>query len=374
MQPNVSVIIPIFNSEEYLRECLDSVINQTLKNIEIICVNDGSTDNSVEILKEYEYLGKRIKVLNQNNLGAGAARNNGLKIAKGEYLAFLDSDDFYDFSVLDKAYKKAINSNADIVIFNLKLLNIKNGKFSEAKWKFNKEYFPKNRPFSYKDLSSNIFKAFGHDVWNKLFKKDLIDNNNLKFQESWRANDVFFTWCSMFCASKIDIIDEQLVFQRRGLSTNLQSNNDQNPLDFYESFKRLKEFLIEKNIYEEIKYGLGNSFLSSALYTLKTLKESDKYELLYNNLKNYYFNEFYIINDNFNNKNYKEYDNILTKNCMQYILDNLNILRNDYNCLMDEYKNLKNINIRKKRKYINEILIKIKSYIKKIKIVVRSKQ
>ena len=93
MSVKVSVILPVYNVSEYLRQCMDSIVGQTLKDIEIICVDDGSTDDSLEILKEYEAKDKRVKVIEQKNAGAGAARNNGLAIATGEYLSFLDSDD-----------------------------------------------------------------------------------------------------------------------------------------------------------------------------------------------------------------------------------------------------------------------------------------
>ena len=97
MTVKVSVILPVYNVEKYLKECLDSILNQTLQEIEVICVDDGSTDRSLEILREYEKKDKRVIVLTQENKGAGAARNKGLAIAKGEYLSFLDSDDFFCF-------------------------------------------------------------------------------------------------------------------------------------------------------------------------------------------------------------------------------------------------------------------------------------
>ena len=122
----VSVIIPVYNTENYLRECLDSVLAQTLREIEVICVDDGSTDNSLNILKEYQNKDTRIVVLTQENRSAGAARNYGLSIAKGKYLSFLDSDDFFDKELLRKAYKNAEKNNADIVVYKFKRYNEKN--------------------------------------------------------------------------------------------------------------------------------------------------------------------------------------------------------------------------------------------------------
>ena len=92
----VSVIIPVYNVEPYLKQCMDSVVGQTLKDIEIICVDDGSTDGSLDILKEYATEDSRIQIIEQKNAGAGAARNNGMRHATGKYLSFLDSDDFFE--------------------------------------------------------------------------------------------------------------------------------------------------------------------------------------------------------------------------------------------------------------------------------------
>ncbi len=114
--PKVSVIIPVYNTEKYLRQCLDSVINQTLTDIEIICVNDGSTDNSTNILNEYANNDSRIIVLSQKNSGAAIARNNGINNAIGDYLYFIDSDDYVDTTFLEKMYSKSLKYNADICL------------------------------------------------------------------------------------------------------------------------------------------------------------------------------------------------------------------------------------------------------------------
>ena len=110
----VSVIIPVYNVEPYLKQCMDSVVGQTLKDIEIICVDDGSTDNSLDILREYAAEDSRIQIIEQKNAGAGAARNNGMRYATGKYLSFLDSDDFFEPRMLEKAYDLAEKDQADL--------------------------------------------------------------------------------------------------------------------------------------------------------------------------------------------------------------------------------------------------------------------
>ena len=115
MTIKVSVIVPVYNVEKYLRQCLDSLVNQTLKDIEIICINDGTKDNSVEIINEYVKKCPNIILINQENQGLGMARNNAMKHAKGDYIAFVDSDDWVDTDMYEVLYNKAIETDADIV-------------------------------------------------------------------------------------------------------------------------------------------------------------------------------------------------------------------------------------------------------------------
>jgi len=119
--PNVSIIVPIYNVEPYLHRCLDSLVNQTLKDIEIICINDCSPDNSLDILKEYAEKDERINIINfEKNQGVSVARNTGIEIAKGEYIGFVDSDDYVDLDFYEKLYKKARETDADMVKASLK--------------------------------------------------------------------------------------------------------------------------------------------------------------------------------------------------------------------------------------------------------------
>lgn len=169
----ISVIIPVYNTELYLKECLDSVINQTLKEIEIICINDGSTDNSSEILKEYQGKDNRVVVINQENKGLSEARNSGLKIAKGEYILFLDSDDFYyKNSSLEEVYNRIKSDKSDVLFFDI---SIKYGLKKEIRKKTNKLeeykiYFGKEILYKY-ILEENINSS----SCNKLFNKDLFN-------------------------------------------------------------------------------------------------------------------------------------------------------------------------------------------------------
>ena len=129
--PNISIIMPIYNSENFIKESLNSLINQTFKNFEIICVNDGSTDNTLKILKEFKKKDKRIHIITQNNMGAGFARNIGMKKAKGDYLMFLDSDDIFEQKMLEELFINIIINNVDVVICNSKNFNSENNSFEK---------------------------------------------------------------------------------------------------------------------------------------------------------------------------------------------------------------------------------------------------
>lgn len=181
----ISVIIPVYNVENYLKRCLDSVLNQTLKDIEIICVNDGSTDNSSLILAEYEKL-ENVKIVNQKNSGLSVARNTGLDIAIGEYIAFLDSDDFVDTNFYEELYNSIVQYNADIACASIVRENDKKRTIL----------------FDYKEIAiaKNIKDKFclAHSpkynfVWNKLYRRKFIVENKLKFVPGMIYEDMWFT-------------------------------------------------------------------------------------------------------------------------------------------------------------------------------------
>ena len=167
--PKISIIIPVYNVEKYLRECLNSVVNQTMRDIEIICVNDGSTDGSLDILKEYAKKDDRIIVINQTNGFVESARNNGLKIAKGEYIQFVDSDDYLELNACETAYKYALQYDADVVVWGYKNFpeqvgNVKNKRYT-LKHKGIKVFHEGLR--SGRHLCRNM-------IWNKLYRHKII--------------------------------------------------------------------------------------------------------------------------------------------------------------------------------------------------------
>ena len=182
----VSVIVPVYNVEKYLAECINSIINQTLKEIEIICVNDGSTDSSLDILREYEKKDNRIKVINKSNGGISSARNAGIEAANGKYIAFVDSDDWVDLDAYEILYRFAKEQHADILCAGWRNVPAKKCGRKDCCPKF-KVY---NDWFKAKKKRESIISC------NKLYKRSLIIKNNLRFNTAISyAEDECFNLC-----------------------------------------------------------------------------------------------------------------------------------------------------------------------------------
>jgi glycosyltransferase involved in cell wall biosynthesis len=188
----VSVIVPVYNVEQYLRECLDSILNQTFQDMEIICINDGSTDNSKVILDEYAQKDSRIVVINQENKGQGNARNAGLKVASGKYIAFVDSDDWIDKEMLSSTVP-FLADNVDVVIFNVNIF----GGIDEPMKKY---FYTGFRGKS--DLDGSTIYHCPATPWNKIYRKDIIDKYEVLFPEGLLFEDNSFHWKYLMHAKK----------------------------------------------------------------------------------------------------------------------------------------------------------------------------
>ena len=182
----ISIIVPVYNAEKYLGKCLKSLTNQTLKNIEIICINDGSKDRSAKILSEFSKKDDRIIIINQKNSGLCVARNIGLDNAKGKYIGFVDSDDFVDIDFYEKLYNSAIKHKADIIASGI----IRFNKFKSKKYlKIKKEIITNNFKEKCKilDIPEKCY------VWNKIYLLEKFEKFNFRFKENILYEDMYFT-------------------------------------------------------------------------------------------------------------------------------------------------------------------------------------
>lgn len=274
--PKVSVIIPVYNVEKYIEECLDSLINQTLKDIEIICVDDGSTDNTVEILNRYRQQDSRISVYYQKNKYAGVARNTGMQYATGKYVIFLDSDDFFDETMLEKTYEEAERCQAEVVLFSAYYYNNNTKEATPAPWLFVKDRLPSTLPFSPADTDGVLLTAMSPAPWTKLFLREYIEKLDLKFMPLQNSNDVFFTYVAVSCASRITYVDECLVYYRTGMTTSLQSTKKKNPLCFLEAYHASYHELKARGALADVAKGLRTAIVDGCLYNYNSVDEDTK--------------------------------------------------------------------------------------------------
>ena len=260
--PKVSVIVPIYNVEKYLEKCINSLLSQTLEDIQIILVNDGSKDNSGNIAREYEKNNKnRIIYVEKENGGLSDARNHGLKYATGDFIAFLDSDDYIEKNAYEEMYNKAIEENADYVE-------------CDFIWEFpNKIRVDKQYPYKNKKEMLSFVRVV---AWNKLIKRQLIIDNNLEFPKGLRYEDVEFTYKLIPFINKFAYVDKPFIHyvQREGSIANVQNERT---AEIFTVLDNVIEFYKKNNIYEkyrdELEYNYARYLLCSSLKRMCKIKD-----------------------------------------------------------------------------------------------------
>ena len=241
MNPKVSIIIPIYNMEKYLGECLDSIVRQTLKEIEILCIDDGSTDNSLCILTKYKENYENIVVITQTNQGAGAARNAGIDIARGEYIAFMDPDDFYPADdVLEILYKKAIDNHVDICGGSICTL-------VEGKIHYDVSMARSGSKFLEEGMIEycNYQYAFGYTRF--LYKMELIQEKEISFPNYRRFQDPPFMVEAMLAANKFYAIPK-VVYCARVVDKKIEYANEELIIDITNGMKKILGIALENNL------------------------------------------------------------------------------------------------------------------------------
>lgn len=280
----VSVIVPVYNAENFLEECMDSIVNQTLKEMEIICIDDGSSDDSLNILKNYSKMDSRVIILNQKNRGPGAARNKALNVARGEYVAFVDADDWIEEDALRYLYE---NSNdADMLLFN-SVERLPDGEVRKREYPVES-----GETFTYHDYKELVMNS-EIIVCSKLHKLSFIRENDLEFSNSGLFEDVYFHTKSMITAKKLSHVDKIFYNYRKTednvrLSEYKSTNESFILLDILDDVKTL---LIQEKVYDELEY---NYFLFK-IKELRLLFENinEKYEeTLYHQIQDNFMEDF----------------------------------------------------------------------------------
>lgn len=289
--PKISVIIPVYNSEAYLEQCLSSVCAQTLREFEVICVDDGSTDASVDMIKAFAQRDCRITLLTQEHKFAGAARNLGIAHARGEYLLFLDSDDFFQPDMLQKVYDRTRAFDADICVFRADFYDHQTGKFTLQPWTCDVDIVPRDVTFSRIDAARNLYSFTSPAPWTKLFRRTFVLDEKLFFQQTRSANDLKFVLLALSTARSIVTLDAYLVHYRVNTGTSLQATQHKDPLAFYQALDQLKAELTSRGLYEELEQSYLNFALDCCLYNLSTLKDRRAFEFVYFQLRDRIFPE-----------------------------------------------------------------------------------
>ena len=254
--PKISVIVPVYNVEKYLEQCLKSIINQTFSDIEIICVNDGATDNSEAILKSFEQQDNRIKIINKKNGGLSSARNAGMKVATGEFISFIDSDDWVDETMLEKMYNNITSLNSDISICAVHNFDEQKQQIDDSLPYFTLELFNEtfdNKAFSYKET-----KDFIMDVcvmaWNKLYRKSFLDECKAIFPDGLIFEDGPFFFSIFFKTQKISIVREFLYYYRINRTGSILQKHNKNLMDIIDVVNLMYDEISQTPIWNEIKH------------------------------------------------------------------------------------------------------------------------
>ncbi|MGL4362387.1 MAG: glycosyltransferase family 2 protein [Cellulosilyticaceae bacterium] len=251
----VSIIVPVYNVEDYLEECLESAINQSLKDIEIIAVDDGSTDKSSDILKKYEKLHSNVKVITQQNKGLSAARNTGIEYAKGEYIYFLDSDDYIDDQLCKKCYEEAIGENLDIIFFDADVIYQNEELQNKFTFSYGREDILNSSIQKGEQFYCYVNKLGGYksSACLMFFKKKLLIDNQLSFFEGIVHEDDLFTPQLIIHASKVKYIPKRYFYRRvRPDSIMTKEKNISNAKGYLIVANELNSFLTQnQNIFHK---------------------------------------------------------------------------------------------------------------------------
>ena len=338
--------MPVYNAERFLDESMNSILNQTFDDLELICVDDGSDDDSLNILNEFKNRDSRVKVYSRNHEGGGNARNYGLSKVSGDYLFHMDADDVLELNAFEDFYKIAEEKDLDLIVFKAINYGVEKDHFFETDYQ-NMERISsamKDNVFNYEDLGDLIFD-FNVSPWCKFYNMEFIKKTNAKFRENSKFHDNQFFWDIIFQARRIYFIDE-FYYTRKRYNESLTASGDKNHMDIIGVVNDIIKLFIKHAKLEKYKH---------ELYNLKITWIIDRYNQINENFKE----EFYIkMKDDFRSLQDTEFQDILDKD-RRFIFDNVNISKNYH----DLEKLNRYVSIKKENKSINENVPKINDWL-----------
>ncbi len=269
----VSVVVPVYNVERYLGECLDSLLGQTLKDIEVICVDDGSTDGSAKLLADYAAKDHRVKVLRLSHAGAGAARNQGLDVAGGEYVFFCDADDWLDGNALGVLHRLAKDSAADIVMTGMRYFD--DATQNEYRVRMvDRKALGLPRTFDPDALGERLFTALRAQVGGRLFRLGFVRDLGIRFQEQPRVNDLAFVATALALSERISIDDSARYHYRKNQGGNLSSGIDKMPEMSSLAWLRVREILTAHGVFERFRAAFSRAASQSLVEVVVSMRDA----------------------------------------------------------------------------------------------------
>lgn len=270
----VSIIIPAYNAEPFFEECLSSVENQTYRNIEIIVVDDGSTDSTYEIARKHAAVDSRVKVISQDNQYAGVARNNGMALALGEFLLFFDADDILDACAVELLVARATETFSDVVVCRSTGLDVQTGfSYPLLHALHGVDYEGVVSGF---DLRSCLFQNFVGWPWDKLFRRSFVEEQHLRFQPLRTTNDAFFVFMALALSSGISFVDSSLVTHRVSNCSSLEGTRNKSFNNAIDAAKAIREELVRRGLYGSFEGSYLNWLIDFSVWNYRTLEGASK--------------------------------------------------------------------------------------------------
>jgi glycosyltransferase involved in cell wall biosynthesis len=288
--PCISIVLPVFNAQPFLDACMQKLTSQDYKDFEIIAINDGSLDDSLAILRKWSAKDARCRVIDQANSGPGPTRNVGLDAATGDYVIFLDPDDVYHRSYLLTLHKKAMQTNADVVICASSLCDHQTGKVTIENWTLRKDLLPKSAVFSGQDVGGNIFRITIGWPWDKLFKTSFLKKHHLRYPDLRNSEDGAFVYPALCFAERIAVVKNPLIQHVMNRDGSLSNSRKDFALCFFDALRAVRGRLKAHELYDLFEKGFLGWVLDFSLWNLETAHPDDQ-EKIYTFLKTTGFEE-----------------------------------------------------------------------------------
>lgn len=280
----VSVVIPVYNIEKHLRQCLDSVAGQTLQDLEIICVDDGSTDESPEILADYASKDSRFQIITQSNAGPGMARNVGMAQASGEYLIFLDSDDWFEADFLERMVMRAGETGADVTVCRAVEFDTATDRENPSDWMLKIHLVP-GEVFTPAQGADHLFQFTYGWPWDKLYRRDFLVETALAYPALPNSEDLVFVFQSLALAQRIAIAPQVLVHHRVNRMASVSNSRHRDPEVPYQALKLLRDGLKERGLFGTFEKSFLNWAMEFLVWAVASMGEAKTRQQYFYRLK-----------------------------------------------------------------------------------------